>query len=456
MPLAFLGTGLLGSGFIEALLSRGESVRVWNRTPSKAEALLAKIGSATTGSRTQSMSVHDTAADAARGASRVHLCLSDDAAVDAVLDATVGSVAKGTWVIDHSTTSPEGARRRHERARREGFLFAHAPVFMSPAAAREAKGVMMLSGSAEAHQALLPLLSPMTGELVHLGARDDLAASYKLFGNAMLIAIAGGLADVFTLARSLSIAPGDALSLFSKFNPAAGIQMRGARMASGDFGASFELTMARKDIGLMLAAAGDGTLTVMPAIAARMDALIARGHGKDDLGVLALDALAAPTLDAPALAAPLQSKSSRVLGRLRHTHRRIEQRLAELEVAVASGDAQGTDDVIAFYERSIVVHEDDEERSLFPRLDRIAEAVPIVLALTAEHRAQKELWDRLIHATREAPADAHAIAGKIRTSYARHLALEERELFPLVEARLEEAEWVLMDEEMGERRRGTR
>lgn len=449
MPLAFLGTGLLGSGFIEALLSRGESVSVWNRTRSKAQALLAKIESATTG--TQSMCVHDTAADAVRGASRVHLCLSDDAAVDAVLDATVGSVANGAWIIDHTTTSPEGARRRHERARREGFLFAHAPVFMSPAAAREAKGMMMLSGSPEAHQALLPLLSPMTGELVYLGARDDLAASYKLFGNAMLIAIAGGLADVFTMARSLSIAPAAALSLFSKFNPAAGIQMRGARMASGDFEASFELTMARKDVGLMLDATGNGALAVLPAIAARMDTLIERGHGKDDLGVLALDALGAPAVDVT-----LQSKSSHVLGRLRHTHRRIEQRLAELEVAVANGDAQRTDDVIAFYERSIVVHEDDEERSLFPRLGGIAEAAPIVLALTAEHRAQKELWESLIHATREAPADAHAIAGEIRASYARHLALEERELFPLVEARLEEAEWALMDEEMSQRRRGAR
>jgi hypothetical protein len=42
----------------------------------------------------------------------------------------------------------------------------------------------------------------------------------------------------------------------------------------------------------MMEAAGAAPLAVLPAIAARMDALIARGHGGDDLGVLAVDAVA--------------------------------------------------------------------------------------------------------------------------------------------------------------------
>src|SRR6185369_12437277 len=37
--IAFLGTGLLGSGFVRALRGRGEAVNVWNRTAEKAKAL---------------------------------------------------------------------------------------------------------------------------------------------------------------------------------------------------------------------------------------------------------------------------------------------------------------------------------------------------------------------------------------------------------------------------------
>jgi 3-hydroxyisobutyrate dehydrogenase-like beta-hydroxyacid dehydrogenase/hemerythrin-like domain-containing protein len=447
---AFLGTGLLGSAFVEAMLARGESVRVWNRTRSRAEPLAA-LGA----------SVHDTPAEAVHGAGRVPLCLSDDAAVDGVLDAASGSLAPGVWVIDHTTTSPQGARRRDERAGREGFQFAHAPVFMSPAMARAAKGIMLLSGPDASRRALEPLLAPMTGELVHLGARVDLAASFKLFGNALLVAITGGLADVFAMARALSIEPEHALSLFAKFNPAGAIQGRGERMARGDFAASFELTMARKDVGLMIEAASDQPLAVLPAIAARMDALIAAGHAKSDLGALgALDASrrgagAGIGYDAARERreeGEPQRASARVIGRLRTTHRRIEERLADLEASAARGAAQGVDDVIAFYERAIVTHEDDEEQTLFPRLSSVAEATPIVRTLAAEHRAQKELWDRLIHATREAQTEVIAIAGDIRASYARHLAVEERDLFPLIEARIPEDEWARMDAEMTERR----
>ena len=68
-------------------------------------------------------------------------------------------------------------------------------------------------------------------------------------------------------------------------------------MARGDFTPTFELTMARKDVRLVLetAAAGlpDAPLAILPAIAARMDAVIAQGRGGDDLGVIVADVLAA-------------------------------------------------------------------------------------------------------------------------------------------------------------------
>ena len=64
-------------------------------------------------------------------------------------------------------------------------------------------------------------------------------------------------------------------------------------MVAGDFAPGFELAMARKDLRLMIETAGALPLAVLPAVAERMDALIAEGHGAEDVGVLGRDAVSA-------------------------------------------------------------------------------------------------------------------------------------------------------------------
>ena len=45
----------------------------------------------------------------------------------------------------------------------------------------------------------------MTGRLEYLGERPDLAAVYKLLGNAMFIGLWAVMADILTLAKALII-----------------------------------------------------------------------------------------------------------------------------------------------------------------------------------------------------------------------------------------------------------
>ena len=150
---------------------------------------------------------------------------------------------------------------------------------------------MLVAGPKATFDRAQAALGAMTGRIFFLGERRDLAAANKLFGNAMILAVCGGLADVFAMAASLGIEAGDALALFSKFNPAGVLGYRGTAMARGDYAPAFELTMARKDVRLMVETAQERELAVLPALARRMDALIARGLGSDDLGVLAIDAV---------------------------------------------------------------------------------------------------------------------------------------------------------------------
>lgn len=265
--LAVLGTGLIGSAMVEGMLRRGDRVAVWNRTRSKAEPLAAL------GAR-----VCDSIGDAVQDAERAHIVVSDDAAVDAIVD---GLGAYAGTVIDHSTTSPEGAARRA----RPSFL--HAPIFMSPAGARESQGIILCSGPRATFDAVEPALAAMTTTVKYLGERPDLAAAYKLFGNAMILTITAGLSDVYRMARALSIEPTDAHALFSFFKPAMTIDVRGAKMARGDFSPSFEATMARKDLRLMLETTDN--LHVLPAVAALIDRAIEAGHGSADVAAIAYD-----------------------------------------------------------------------------------------------------------------------------------------------------------------------
>jgi 3-hydroxyisobutyrate dehydrogenase len=276
--VGFLGTGLLGGAMVEGMLRRGDEVTVWNRTESKARAL-----------EQYGATVAATPGDAVAGADHVHLVLPDDAVVDEIVAAIRPRLRAGAVVIDHSTTSPRGTKARLDAMQQAGVKFLHAPVFMSPPMARDGVGIMMASGPQDVFDEVLDELEKMTGEVWYIGEQGDLAAAYKIFGNSMLFVIAAGVADVFAMAKGLGIAPADALAVLGKFQPGNLIQSRGDKMARGDFNATFELTMARKDMRLMLEAAAGQPMVVLPAIAQRMDDAIAKGHGHEDLGVIAAE-----------------------------------------------------------------------------------------------------------------------------------------------------------------------
>ena len=93
--IAWYGAGMMGAGFVEALRRRNEEVVVWNRTFEKAKAL----------ERFGAVAVSDPRA-AAKGASQIHIMLSDDASVDALLDELEGAIDASTVVVDHTTVAP--------------------------------------------------------------------------------------------------------------------------------------------------------------------------------------------------------------------------------------------------------------------------------------------------------------------------------------------------------------
>jgi len=278
--IAFLGTGLLGGAFVEAAIRRGDEVTVWNRTTAKARALEAF------GAR-----VADSPAHAVRGTTRVHLVLTDDAVVDEVVAALRPGLAATTVIVDHTTAQPALTAERSRRLNSEGVKYLHCPVFIGPPAARASQGTIMVSGPHELFDAVRSDLSRMAARVEYFGERPDLAAVFKLCGNAFIVGINALVADVFAVAAGSRVASADALRVVEFFNPATVVTARGTKMVAGDFTPTFELTMARKDVRLMLESAGATPLAALPQIAERLDALITEGHAHDDLAVIGIDSV---------------------------------------------------------------------------------------------------------------------------------------------------------------------
>ena len=281
--IAFLGTGLLGSAFAEAAAKRGDTVTAWNRSMDKVHAL-AQFG----------VKAASTPAEAVRGASRVHLVLKDDAVVEEVISAARPGLSADAILIDHSTTLPTLTADRAERFHAAGLKYLHCPVFMGPQAARDAQGSMLAAGSKVLFDSIESDLAKMTGRLAYMGERPDLAAANKLIGNAMIIGLVAVIADILTLAQASGVDGEDAIKLVGLFDVKGMMANRGLNMAKGNFTPSFELAMARKDVRLMLETAGDRPMAALPAIAARMDQLIAAGYGAKDASVLGIDAVPRP------------------------------------------------------------------------------------------------------------------------------------------------------------------
>ena len=281
--IAFLGTGLLGSNWVRAMRKCGEEVHIWNRTASKAKALEA-IGA----------KAFATPAEAVKGANRIHLAVSDDDAVNTILEQASAAFEKDVIIIDHTTTSATGAKERTERWKNLGITYIHAPVFMGPANALDGSGMMLISGDQDLIVKLTPELSKMTGQLVNLGTQTNKAAAFKLLGNHFLISFTASITDTFALGKALHFSAEETAKIFEIFNVGASIPARVNRILTADYkNPTWELSMARKDARLMMEEAERShiPLALIPSVAKQMDALIEQGHGNDDWIVIGKEAI---------------------------------------------------------------------------------------------------------------------------------------------------------------------
>ena len=279
--LAFCGLGRMGAPMAARLLDAGHELRVWNRTPGKADALV-EAGATEAASP----------AEAAAGAEVVITMLADRVAVEDVVSAA--HLAAGTTLVEMSTVGPDAVRAL-AAGLAEGVDVLDAPVLGSVPQATEGTLKIFVGGDAEVFERRRPVLEAM-GTPRHLGPLGA-GAAMKLVANSTLGALMTGLAEALALADGLGLEESDVLDILS--DSAIGVTAKGKRplIESGVYKPNFSLGLAAKDLRLVMEAADAAGVELRVAAAARSWLERADEHG---LGALDYSAVIADVRGRPA------------------------------------------------------------------------------------------------------------------------------------------------------------
>ena len=271
--VALLGTGTMGVGMARNIAAAGLPLRVWNRTPAKAEPLadVAKV----TGS----------VAEAVADADVVVTMLFDGDSVAETMAAARGALSPGAVWVQSTTVGVEAADELGRLAADLGVAYVDAPVLGTKKPAEDGALVVLASGPASARDAVAPVLDAIGSRTVWVGEAGA-GSRLKLAANAWVFTVVEGIAESLTLARDLGLDPrlfldvvqGGALD-------APYVQLKGAAMLDDELAPAFGLSNALKDVDLILAAADSAgvDLALMPGIRAHFARAVDAGHGELDM-----------------------------------------------------------------------------------------------------------------------------------------------------------------------------
>ncbi|MFJ6672128.1 NAD(P)-dependent oxidoreductase [Actinosynnema sp. NPDC091369] len=267
-----LGLGAMGAALATALVRAGHPTTVWNRSPGKADALVALGATATT-----------TARDAVLASEVVVACLFDAASVHEVLD-PVADLLAGRALVNVTTTSPDQSREIDAWAAEHGAVHLDGGIMAVPPMIGQPGSSVLYSGSRTAFEQYRPLLD-LWGESAYLGEDAGVASLYDLALLAGMYVMFAGFLHGAAMVAGAGI-------------PAAGFAERAAPWLSamtggfagfaavvdgGDYTVPGQQSLEFSDLGDMIAAsAAQGISTeVVDVVQTLIRRQVDAGHGKE-------------------------------------------------------------------------------------------------------------------------------------------------------------------------------
>jgi 2-hydroxy-3-oxopropionate reductase len=242
--IALLGTGIMGAPMTRNLAAAGFTMRVWNRTMAKAEAL------------SDVATVCPTAAEAIMNADAVITMLENGAVVTEVLFGALSAAKAGTLFIDMSSIEPSVARDHADALESQGMRHLDAPVSGGEKGATDATLAIMAGGDAGDFADAKPLFAAM-GHATHVGIHG--AGQVAKLANQVIVGITiGAVSEALMLAQEGGCDPAAVReALMGGFATSKILDLHGQRMLDRNWVPGAPAAIQLKDMDNALAAAAE-------------------------------------------------------------------------------------------------------------------------------------------------------------------------------------------------------
>jgi 3-hydroxyisobutyrate dehydrogenase-like beta-hydroxyacid dehydrogenase len=276
MQVSVLGLGQMGTAIAERLLDAGHTVRVWNRSRGKAEALVAK-GATELDSPAEGWASEFVVVMVADSVALTELALGAHGLA-------CQAEARGKFLIDMSTVSAECSAKVAAAAADQGIRYVRAPVRGNPGVVRAGNLAIVASGD-EGDVSDAKVILADVGPHVFYAGEGEAARIVKLALNLMIAGTAQLLSEALTLAESHGVDRAKLLEITSA--SAIGspfVKYKSAPLLVDDYASTFSTRLMRKDLDMVLAsgAAGNVPLPVTATVQQLLQACVSTGLGDLD------------------------------------------------------------------------------------------------------------------------------------------------------------------------------
>jgi 3-hydroxyisobutyrate dehydrogenase len=269
----------MGAAMARSLAREGHDVAVWNRTPSRAEAVA--------GDR---ITARADLAEAVAGADLVVTMLYDADSVLAIAPDLVAALGPDTVWVQSTTVGPEGMARIAEAAGGAVDRLLDAPVLGTKQPAESGNLTVLVSGPEAARRRAAEVFDAVGARTLEVGDTLGPASALKLVCNSWVASINAATGQAMGFADALGLDPRLFLeAIQGGAADSAYAQVKGGIMAERSWDdPSFALDSVRKDVGLMVdSARGAGFPDdLLAALLGLYDRASEDGHGGHDMAAV--------------------------------------------------------------------------------------------------------------------------------------------------------------------------
>lgn len=278
--IGWIGTGVMGSHMCDHLLEERYPLYVYNRTQSKADALVER-GAVWC----------ESPAEVARNAHFIFTIVGFPEDVEQVVlgeEGILQAAAPGSYLIDMTTSTPELAEKIYEEAKSLKIHTLDAPVSGGDIGAKKGTLAIMVGGEEAVYKEVHPLLELMGDHIAHMGGPGK--GQHTKMANQILVAgTMIGVVESLLYAQKMDLDLEQVISVIGKGAASSwSINHLGRRIADDVFEPGFYIRHFVKDMGIALDEARRRRLALPGLALAEQFYTAAMAQGLGNLGTQGL------------------------------------------------------------------------------------------------------------------------------------------------------------------------